>query len=297
MNCSDIIYEDEKSWRKSRLQIDLLIKVFKNKINDLKDIKKHLRENKPIHMKDYEEVGSIEDEVDADKATRRNQRKHNHELGRRNKTHFSEPKPPALDNTDGEKDMSFIVTDKNDVTLPFDRIRYDFSTLSTSDNESPITEASMAVTKMTTTSTPTTTTTTTTVLPHRPNHKPKTNRTQTTGHHHRNHGMAGRRGQVDELNVSSSTSSSSIDSMVLSTLKPKDRSTTRLPKQHSTLSSIKGKTDITSTRTSTSTVATEVEAMDVDDTTRVGGLSYDEANIWKESTEKFDSSNRTPSST
>lgn len=297
VNCSDIIYEDEKSWRKSRLQIDLLIKVFKNKINDLKDIKKHLRENKPIHMKDYEEVGSVEDEVDTDKAIRRNQRKHNHEIGRRNKTHFIEPKAPALDDADGERDMSVIVTDKNDVTLPFDRISYDFSTLSTTGKESLITGASMAsaaVTKTTTTSTPTTTTTAT-VTPLRPNHKPKTNRTQSTGHHHRNHGMSGRRGQVEELNVSSSTSSSGIDSMALSTHKPKDKSTTRLPKQHSTLSSIRGKTDSIRSRTSSSTLASEMEAIDIDDTTRAGG--YDEDNVWKESTEKFDTSNRTSSST
>lgn len=298
VNCSDIIYEDEKSWRKSRLQIDLLIKVLKNKINDLKDIKKHLRENKPIHMKDYEEVGSIEDEVDADKATRRNQRKHSSEIGRRNKTHLIEPKPPALDDSDGVKDMSFTVTDKNEVTLPFDRISYDFSSLSTMGKESLITEAttaSAAITQTTTTSPATTKTSI--VTPQRLNHKPKTNRTQSTGHHHRNHNIAGRRGQFEELIVSSSTSSSIVDSIALSTLKPKDRSTTRLPKPHSTLSSISGQTDNLSTstsRTSTSILATEVEAIDV--TTRVGGLSSDEDNIWKESTEKVDASNRTPSS-
>lgn len=47
VNCSDIIYEDERIWKKSRQQIDMLIKVLKDKINYLKDIKKHLRENKP----------------------------------------------------------------------------------------------------------------------------------------------------------------------------------------------------------------------------------------------------------
>lgn len=62
VNCSDIIYEDEKSWKLSRVQIDLLIKVLKNKISDLKDIKKHLKEHKPAHMKDYDEIPSIEDD-------------------------------------------------------------------------------------------------------------------------------------------------------------------------------------------------------------------------------------------
>lgn len=62
VNCSDIIYEDEKSWKVSRVQIDLLIKVLKNKISDLKDIKKHLKEHKPVHMKDYDEIPSVEDD-------------------------------------------------------------------------------------------------------------------------------------------------------------------------------------------------------------------------------------------
>lgn len=46
VNCSDVIYDDEKTWRKSRSQIDMLIKVLKDKITHLKDIKKQLRETK-----------------------------------------------------------------------------------------------------------------------------------------------------------------------------------------------------------------------------------------------------------
>lgn len=46
VNCSDVIYDDEKTWRKSRNQIDMLIKVLKDKITHLKDIKKQMRENK-----------------------------------------------------------------------------------------------------------------------------------------------------------------------------------------------------------------------------------------------------------
>lgn len=76
VNCSDIIYEDEKSWKSSRVQIDLLIKVLKNKISDLKDIKKHLKEHKPVHMKDYDEIPSIEED-DFTKDTRPTFRKHN----------------------------------------------------------------------------------------------------------------------------------------------------------------------------------------------------------------------------
>jgi extracellular sulfatase Sulf len=55
VNCSDVVYEDEKAWKKSRVQVDLLIRVLKNKINNLKEIKKHLKEHRPANLKDYEE--------------------------------------------------------------------------------------------------------------------------------------------------------------------------------------------------------------------------------------------------
>lgn len=64
VNCSEIIYEDERSWRKSRNQIDLLIQVLKSKISDLKGIKKHLKHNKPSGMDEddsSEESASVED--------------------------------------------------------------------------------------------------------------------------------------------------------------------------------------------------------------------------------------------
>lgn len=54
VNCSTIIYEDEKSWKKSRNQVDLLIQALKHKIIELKDIRRHLKENKPKNMTDYE---------------------------------------------------------------------------------------------------------------------------------------------------------------------------------------------------------------------------------------------------
>ncbi|KAH8418446.1 hypothetical protein KR009_004273 [Drosophila setifemur] len=43
--CSDVIYDDEKTWRTSRTQIDMLIKLLKEKIGKLKEMKKQLREN------------------------------------------------------------------------------------------------------------------------------------------------------------------------------------------------------------------------------------------------------------
>lgn len=63
VNCTTIIYEDEKSWKRSRQQIDLLIKVLKRKIVDLKDIKRHLKEHKPTNVKDdYEEEETVSKE-------------------------------------------------------------------------------------------------------------------------------------------------------------------------------------------------------------------------------------------
>lgn len=46
VNCSDVIYDDEKTWRKSRNQIDMLIKLLKDKISTLKVMKKQMRESK-----------------------------------------------------------------------------------------------------------------------------------------------------------------------------------------------------------------------------------------------------------
>ncbi|XP_017858455.1 PREDICTED: extracellular sulfatase SULF-1 homolog isoform X1 [Drosophila arizonae] len=46
VNCSDVIYDDEKTWRTSRNQIDMLIKLLKDKISTLKDMKKQMRESK-----------------------------------------------------------------------------------------------------------------------------------------------------------------------------------------------------------------------------------------------------------
>lgn len=54
VNCSNVVYEDEKAWRQSRQQIDAIIDLLKSKLSDLKDIKKHLRENRPAGVKDYE---------------------------------------------------------------------------------------------------------------------------------------------------------------------------------------------------------------------------------------------------
>lgn len=48
VSCSNVIYDDELAWRRSSDEISALIQVLKAKIEDLKEIKKHLRENRPL---------------------------------------------------------------------------------------------------------------------------------------------------------------------------------------------------------------------------------------------------------
>lgn len=50
VNCSTNVYENEDAWKQSRIQIDMLIKLLKSKITDLKDIKKHLKEHRPSNI-------------------------------------------------------------------------------------------------------------------------------------------------------------------------------------------------------------------------------------------------------
>ncbi|XP_058172454.1 extracellular sulfatase SULF-1 homolog [Anopheles ziemanni] len=63
INCSNVIYEDELSWKRNRLKVDQLIRVLKEKINTLKDIKRLLREQKP-HGYRGEDSEPEEDEED-----------------------------------------------------------------------------------------------------------------------------------------------------------------------------------------------------------------------------------------
>lgn len=117
VNCSDIIYEDEKSWKQSRVQIDLLIKVLKNKISDLKDIKKHLKEHKPVHMKDYDEIPSIEDD-DYAKDNRRTFRKSPHQHHFKHDAVSNNFENPTTDSTEPRKlDFNSSDTNKNYISL------------------------------------------------------------------------------------------------------------------------------------------------------------------------------------
>lgn len=62
VNCSSVIYENEKSWKKSRDQVDLLIQVLKTKIVELKDIRRHLKDHKPKNVTDEDEANEEDDE-------------------------------------------------------------------------------------------------------------------------------------------------------------------------------------------------------------------------------------------
>lgn len=87
VNCSTIVYENEDAWRQSRTQIDMLIKVLKDKITNLKDIKRHLREHRPANMTSFyddltDDNLESSDELDVDEILRRKQHsKHRHHQG------------------------------------------------------------------------------------------------------------------------------------------------------------------------------------------------------------------------
>lgn len=61
VNCSSVIYENEKSWKKSRDQVDLLIQVLKTKIVELKDIRRHLKDHKPKNVTDEDDANEEDD--------------------------------------------------------------------------------------------------------------------------------------------------------------------------------------------------------------------------------------------
>uniref|UniRef100_A0A182RDD7 Extracellular sulfatase n=1 Tax=Anopheles funestus TaxID=62324 RepID=A0A182RDD7_ANOFN len=65
INCSSVMYEDELSWRRSRMKVDQLIRLLKDKINALKDIKRMLREHRPAGYRGEEsEPEELDDEDD-----------------------------------------------------------------------------------------------------------------------------------------------------------------------------------------------------------------------------------------
>uniref|UniRef100_A0A336MEL5 CSON013851 protein n=1 Tax=Culicoides sonorensis TaxID=179676 RepID=A0A336MEL5_CULSO len=110
VNCSNIIYEDENAWRQSRQQIDAIINLLKTKLNDLKDIKKHLKENRPAGIKDdeIENTSSSEDYVTLSKETKesiieQNPIRHNDHNSNRKSNHPFEQHVKVNNNRRGGK--------------------------------------------------------------------------------------------------------------------------------------------------------------------------------------------------
>lgn len=114
VNCSNIIYEDEKAWRQSRQQIDAIINLLKTKLNDLKDIKKHLKENRPAGIKDdeIENTSSTSHEDYVSKETKepmteQNPIRHNDHNGNRKSHHIHEQHVKVNNNRRGGKHNKF----------------------------------------------------------------------------------------------------------------------------------------------------------------------------------------------
>ncbi|XP_065163647.1 extracellular sulfatase SULF-1 homolog isoform X1 [Atheta coriaria] len=62
MNCSTVIFHDRKSWRKSRERVDNEIQKYKQLLENLKEIRRHLKHTKPITETD--ELGNTTDHTD-----------------------------------------------------------------------------------------------------------------------------------------------------------------------------------------------------------------------------------------
>lgn len=136
VNCSNVIYEDQKAWKKSRVQIDLLIKVLKNKINNLKYIKQHLKENRPPSVKDEEDefentsnASSMEDIIGSDEIiyeepVKQNKRKHKRPHNSHRHNHHSDKKRKHKGHNESEDgtliDMSFYTTESDPENFSLD---------------------------------------------------------------------------------------------------------------------------------------------------------------------------------
>ncbi|XP_050079324.1 extracellular sulfatase SULF-1 homolog [Anopheles maculipalpis] len=68
INCSVLVNEDELSWRRSRMKVDRLIRILKDKINVLKDVKRSLREHRPpgYRGEDSEDTDEADDDEPVD---------------------------------------------------------------------------------------------------------------------------------------------------------------------------------------------------------------------------------------
>lgn len=67
VNCSTSIYHDRKTWRKSRNNIDAQIQELRQKLEDLKEIRKHLKMKRPI-LNEFDDYIDNDDE-DSEEST------------------------------------------------------------------------------------------------------------------------------------------------------------------------------------------------------------------------------------
>jgi Sulfatase protein len=163
VNCSTIVYENEEAWHQSRIQIDMLIKVLKDKIHNLKDIKKHLRENRPANMTyDGDDVienleTSLEDvseEIDTRKrVTRPTVHQHRHHQGYDRRRKHQQKHTSTRATTE-----AFISTSELDDTMSSSPTQKStFDEVLTSQSTSQRSRNRIRITRLSTTTTTTTT--------------------------------------------------------------------------------------------------------------------------------------------
>lgn len=124
VNCSTIVYENEAAWKQSRIQIDMLIKVLKSKITNLKDIKRHLKEHRPTNMTydedNYENISASIEELERSeevtettrapkkKTTKATTHSHRHPGTERKRKH-------KTSSTTTEESMNVYTTEMNEI--------------------------------------------------------------------------------------------------------------------------------------------------------------------------------------
>jgi Sulfatase protein len=168
VNCSTIVYENERAWKQSRVQIDMLIKVLKSKITNLKDIKRHLKEHRPSNMTydedNYENVSSsLEDLEEADDVTKAPRRKTNRTTALPIRPTGTERKrKQKVSTTTTEETSSGYSTDEDYASSSYFSTE-ESSTASTTPGTSSTTQRQRNRTKQPRTSVPTTTSSTSTV--------------------------------------------------------------------------------------------------------------------------------------
>lgn len=66
VNCTDLIYEDPKAWKNSRLKIEKQIRKLRDQLLELKEIRRHLKLKKPQWVLEHDAISEESDDFEED---------------------------------------------------------------------------------------------------------------------------------------------------------------------------------------------------------------------------------------